>query len=402
VKRRKKRGVYFVNRPAPMERAWLLEHGAGEEDLGFPDPKTPALAGLFPDPALQSRLAPLAAKLEAPASRALLFDDDRNILFRAFIGVGPTDREGDHPEGIILVRPPDPRARIPGLPDDAPGARDLIPFYRGGLGALCGGGDRIGLAMPGEVLLWSKARKHDLSQIEFLPEHRTRNLRIFWDGGDGTEAVFDASGRVYEHRGRDRLFYVTETVLRYLEEKVLRIVAGKAPGEPLAPGDVDAIVPGHFLVEVLRARALDIETADPAEMRAALRRAEAAISGREEVVDVHLAVLAREERWDEYIGEMRRVALGPARSMIDRPIFWRWLARGAEARARGADFRETAQAAVQGPLGAESRGTIADILIDAGEMDGALSFLERWMRPGQPIDPALAARLEKVRALRRR
>jgi len=57
-------------------------------------------------------------------------------------------------------------------------------------------------------------------------------------------------------------------------------------------------------------------------------------------------------------------------------------------------------AAAAGPLGSESRGAIGDILIDSGEMEGALAFLERWMRPGAPIDPALAARLERVRLLR--
>jgi hypothetical protein len=400
VKRRKKRGVYFINRPAPTERAWLQTKGATEEDLAFPDPKTvDFLAGLFVDPGLKERSAPLLEKLKAPSARALLFDDDRGALFRAFLGIGPADRAADHPEGIILVRPPDPRARIPGLPDDAPGARDLIPLYRGGLGALCGGDDRLGLALPGEVLLWSKARKHDLNAIEFLPEHRTRNLRIFWDAGDGCEAVFDATGRVYEYRGGDRLTYSTETVMRYLEEKVLRIAAGKTAGEPLSPEEIEALAPGHPLADLKRVRALDIETADPVEIRAAVRKAEGALGGREEVIDVHLGLLAREERWDEFIPEMRRAALGPWRSVVDRPIVWRWLARASETKGRP-DFRDIAMAATAGPLGSESRGAIGDILIDSGEMEGALAFLEKWMRPGAPLDPALAVRLERVRLIR--
>ena len=106
MKRRKNRGVYFINRPAPTERAWLLEHGASEEDLAFPDPKGDPLAGLFPDQSVRERFEPLYRKLGEAGSRALLFDDERGIPFRAFLGVGPPDRAGDHPEGMILVRGP--------------------------------------------------------------------------------------------------------------------------------------------------------------------------------------------------------------------------------------------------------------------------------------------------------
>jgi hypothetical protein len=400
VKRRKKRGVYFVNRPAPTERAWLLERGATEEDMAFPDPKSDPVAGLFPDPALKEKFAPLLGCLARATSRELLFDDARGLLFRAFLGVGPPDRAGDHPEGLVLVRAPDTRSRIPGLPDDAPGARDLIPFYRGGLGGLAGGDDLVGLAAPGEVLLWSKARKHDLNHVDFLPEHRTKNLRIFWDEGDGPEVMFDASGRVFDFRGGDRLSLRSELVGRFLEEKAVRIAAGKG-ADPLTAEEVAAAAPGHFLVEVARLRAMDFEAADAADLRAAVRRAEAAGATREELADLNLMVLAREERWDDYISEMRRLALGPSRSMIDRPVFWSWFAKATSARARGGDFREVARAAAAGPLSSPSRGVIFDRLIEASEVDAAVAVLELWMRPGRTTDPEVTKRIERLRSLRR-
>jgi len=57
---------------------------------------------------------------------------------------------------------------------------------------------------------------------------------------------------------------------------------------------------------------------------------------------------------------------------------------------RPGDFREAALAAAAGPLNSESRGVICDLLIDAGEIDAAVTMLERWMRPGQPPDPGVA------------
>jgi hypothetical protein len=399
VKRRKKRGVYFLNRPAPTERTWLLEHGASEEDLAFPDPSTDPLAGLFPDPALRERFGFLIQKLRAATGRSLLFDDARGVAYRAFLGVGPADRAGDHPEGLILVRGPDPRARIPGLADDAPGARDLVAFYRGGLGALAGGDDLLGLALPPEVLAWSKARKHDMGQIDFLPEHRTRNLRIFWDRGDGGETLFDAAGRVYAYLSGQRLEFRYEALMRELEEVAVRIASGRGWG-PLFPEDVEAAAPGHFLGPLLRFRGRSPEEIDPAEVRAAIRHAEGAGVTREELADLHLLALAREERWDEYAQEMRRLALGPTRSVVGEPRYWRWLARAAEARARPSEFREIAIAAAQGPLVPQSRGLICDLLIDAGDIEAAIAVLERWMRPGQTPDPELARRAERIRALR--
>ncbi len=399
MKRRKKRGVYFINRPAPTERAWLLDHGASEEDLVFPDPKSEPSAGLFPDPALKERFAPLAKLLESPAARALLYDESRGLLFRAFIGVGPRDCTEDYPEGLILVRAPDPRARIQGLPDEAPGARDLIPFYRGGLGGLCGGDGLVGLCAPGEVLLWSKARKHDLEKIDFLPEHRTRNLRIFWDAGDGTEAVFDAAGRVYEYREGEDLFFRHDGPMRFLEERAMRIAAAK--GEPLSADEVEFMAPDHYLAEVARLRTMDLESANPAELLSSLRMTEQAGAAREELVDLHLAVLAREERWNEYVTEMRRLALGPSRSLLDRPIFWNWFFRAVAARGRPEEFREVAQAVAAGPMGSECRGLICDLLLDAGDIDAAVSFLEFWMRPGRPIDPGVNERIARIRSLKR-
>jgi len=399
VKRRKNRGVYFVNRPAPTERAWLLEHGATEEDLAFPDPKSDPLAGLFSDAGLREKFAPLFRRLGEATGRALLFDDARQTPFRAFLGVGPPDRAGDHPEGLILVRGPDPRARVPGLADDAPGARHLVAFYRGGLGGLCGGDDLLGLALPGEVQPWSRARKHDLSLIDFLPEHRTRNLRIFWDGGDGSEILFDAVGRVFEYRGGQWLDYRYESVGRYLEEAAVRIAAGRGSGA-LAPAEVEAAAPGHPLADLVRLRGSDLWSMDPLELRAAVRRVEAAGAPREEIADLHLAALTREEKWDEFISEMRRLTSGPTRSLMDRPEFWRQLRKAAEAKARPGDFRDIAVAAAAGPLRSETRGAICDILIDAGEIDAAVQVLEPWMRPGRAPDPGLAPRVERIRALR--
>jgi len=399
VKRRKKRGVYFINRPAPTERAWLLDHGATEEDLAFPDPKSDPLAGLFLDPTLKEKFAPLVKRLETPAARALLYDENRDLLFRVFAGVGPPDREGDYPEGLVLVRPPDPRVRLPGLPDDAPGARDLIPFYRGFLGALCGGDDRVGLSSPGEVLLWSKARKHDLDQIDFLPEHRTRNLRIFWDSGHGTEEIFDAAGRVYEFRGDDILRYRNDNPIHYLEEMVLRIAAGKSG--PVTAAELEALAPGHHLAEVIRLREMDPEAVDPPELLSSIRRAEQAGASREELVDLHLAVLVREERWTDFVPEMRRLALGPARSLVDRPIFWNWLSRAAAALGRPELFSKLARNAAAGPLSPQTRGAICDILLDAEEIDTAIAVLEQWMRPGRTIGPEVKDRIDRIRSLRR-
>ena len=399
MKRRKKRGVYFVNRPAPMERAWLLEHGASEEDMGFPDPKTDPLAGLFPDKALRERFAPLVERLGSASSRELLFDEERGILLRAFIGIGPADIEGDHPEGLILLKTPDSRSRIPGLPDDAPGAREMTHFYRGALGALCGGCDRLGLAVSAEVLLWSKARKHNLDHMDFLPEHRNRNLRILWDRSDGTETVFDAAGRVFEYRGGDRLLYRGESVMRFLEEMALRVAAGKAQ-DPLTVADIETVAPGHAMLEPARLRSMDIQTAEAADLRMAFRKAEAVV-GRDELAEIHLAILAREERWEDYAAEMRRVALGPARSLVDHPAFWKWLFKACAVRGRHGEFRDLARAAAAGPLGAESRGSICDLLIDGNEIEAAVAFIEQWMRPGQAVDPGVTRRIERIRSLRR-
>ena len=97
---------------------------------------------------------------------------------------------------------------------------------------------------------------------------------------------------------------------------------------------------------------------------------------------------------------MRRFVLGPVRSLVDRPVNWRALARAAAARGKPADFRDTALSAVGGPLNPESRAVICDLLIDAGEVEAAVSVVERSMRAGRPLDPGLAAQVERLRALR--
>ncbi len=399
MKRRKNRGVYFFNRPAPTERAWLLEHGAAEDDLAFPDPKGDPLAGLFPDVALRERFLPLVRRLAEVTSRALLFDEARGVLFRAFIGVGPPDRQGDHPEGLILLRKPEGRGHLPGLTDDAPGARDLVGFYRGGLGGLCGGGDLVGLALPGEVLAWSKARPHDLNQIEFLPEHRTRNLRLFWEISDGNEVLFDAVGRVFSFSmGNDRLAFRYDSPMRFLEEAALRIAAGG--GWEMPPAALETVAPGHPLPLVLKLRFEDPSAADPAGLRESLKRLDSLGIPREQVPDLQLALSAREGRWEDYFVEMRRTALGTARSLVDRRIYWEWLSGAAKTLTRFADFREIALAASTGPLSTDVRGMICDDLLDREDVDGAIKVLERWMRPGQAPDPAVASRAERIRALR--
>src|SRR5262249_16003410 len=94
-------------------------------------------------------------------------------------------------------------------------------------------------------------------------------------------------------------------------------------------------------------------------------------------------------------------ALGPARSLVDRAAFWEWLSRAAAARARPGDFSDVAAAAASGPLGAETRGRILDLLMDADAAEAPMKVLGRGMRAGQPIDPALARRIERLRGLRR-
>jgi len=399
LKRRKNRGVYFFNRPAPTERTWLLEHGATEDDLAFPDPKGDPLGGLFPDMALRERFLPLVRRLGEVGSRALLFDEARGVLFRAFIGVGPPDRQGDHPEGLLLVRRPEGRGHLPGLTDDAPGARDLVAFFRGCLGGLCGGNDLVGLALPGEVLAWSKARRHDLNQIDFLPEHRTRNLRLFWDSSDGTEILFDAVGRVYSYStGNDRLAFRYDSPMRFLEEAALRIAAGG--GAELPPSALESVAPGHPLPLILKLRSENPASADPAVLRESLKRLDSLGIPREHVPDLQIALSAREGRWEDTITEMRRTALGTARSLVDRRIYWEWLAGAAKTLARPADFREIALSASAGPLSPEVRGLICDDLLDREDVDGAIKVLERWMRPGQEPDPALASRAERIRQIR--
>ena len=203
-------------------------------------------------------------------------------------------------------------------------------------------------------------------------------------------------GRVFEYRGGREILFRYESVLRFLDEKALLVAAGSAA----ALEEIEAFAPGHFLPELLRLRQMDPETVDPVEFRAALRRIESAGPTREEVADLHLTALAREVKWDEYAADMRRLALGSHRSLIDHPRFWRWLGQAAAARARPGDFREVALAAASGPLGPESRGVICDVLLDQGEIETAVSVLERWMRPGEPLHPDLARRAERIRALR--
>jgi hypothetical protein len=179
----------------------------------------------------------------------------------------------------------------------------------------------------------------------------------------------------------------------------VRIASGRGGGTVLAE-EVEAAAPGHHLAELIRIRGSDLEAADAAELRVALRRAEAAGMSREDLSDLHLTILRREERWDEFSTEMRRLALGPHRSLVDKPLNWRFLAKACEVRGRPGEFRETALAAAGGPLSSESRGTICDLLIDSGDIDAAVSMLERWMRPGQPPDPGLAQRVERLKTLR--
>ena len=401
MKRRKSRGVYFINRPAPTERAWLLEHGATEEDLAFADLATDPVAGLFPDAGLRDRYGALLATLRAASGRFLLHDEKRGTLYRGFAGVGPADRLGDHPEGLVLVRRPDARSRIPGLADDAPGVRDLVAFYRGGLGALLGGDETLGLALPAEVQSWSRVRKHNLDQVDFLPEHRTRNFRLFWDQSDGTELIFDATGKVYAYRGGSLLEFRYDTVGRFLEEGAMRIATGVGAGE-IDPGRVDAIAPAHPLGAVALLRSGAVETLEVAEARALLRRAESSGWPRETIADLSLALLRREERWADYVTEMRRTVLGPFRSLVDRPDIWTTMAQALAALSRSAEFRDIARQAAAGPLRAESRGALCDHFLAAEDVEAAVGVLERSMQPGRELEPALADRIARLKSYRPR